>query len=142
MCQFASGLFRPDTMEVRVADLSSHSETQRQLGLSPESDGTRPDGWREFHYTPAGQIQCRVLDGDSHTAHECESAIRARWPEFNGFLRWALANCPNPYPGSLDLRRCALTGVTLPDVGGWLYLRGCDLTGVDIPARLRDKLIQ
>ena len=37
--------------------------------------------------------------------------------------------------GSLDLRGCDLTGVTLPStVGGWLDLRGCDLKGVTLPA--------
>jgi hypothetical protein len=36
--------------------------------------------------------------------------------------------------GSLDLRGCDLTGVTLPQtVGGSLYLSGCDLTGVTLP---------
>ena len=37
--------------------------------------------------------------------------------------------------GSLDLRGCDLSGVTLPaSVGGWLYLSGCDLSGVTLPA--------
>ena len=36
--------------------------------------------------------------------------------------------------GSLDLRGCDLSGVTLPtSVGGWLDLSGCDLSGVTLP---------
>ena len=41
---------------------------------------------------------------------------------------------PAIYEGSLDLRGCDLTGVTLPQsVEGSLDLRGCDLTGVTLP---------
>ena len=36
--------------------------------------------------------------------------------------------------GSLYLRGCDLSGVTLPQsIGGWIDLRGCDLSGVTLP---------
>ena len=43
--------------------------------------------------------------------------------------------------GSLDLRGCDLSGVTLPaSVGGWLDLSGCDLSGVTLPASVGGSL--
>ena len=103
MCRFVSGLFRPDTMEVMVADLNSHSETQKALGLPPGSDGSRPGSWREFHWIPGqARPECRVLEGDEHTAEECSSAMVARWPRFTDFLSWALSQ-PQSIGGSLDL---------------------------------------
>jgi len=144
MCEFASGFFKPDTMEVRVWDLSSHSATQEHYGLH---DTDRPDSWREFHYLPNGTIECRIIDGDTHTSRECESAMRARWPRFLDFLTWALASIGDEYPCCLDLNGLtsakgltlskhvgsdldlsgltSAKGLTLPErVGGWLDLNG------------------
>ena len=43
--------------------------------------------------------------------------------------------------GSLDLRGCDLSGVTLPtSVGGSLYLSGCDLSGVTLPTSVGGSL--
>ena len=43
--------------------------------------------------------------------------------------------------GSLYLRGCDLSGVTLPaSVGGWLDLSGCDLSGVTLPASVTGSL--
>lgn len=125
MCRFASGLFRPDTLEVAVADLNSHSRTQELLGLPAESDGSRLNGWREFHYAPAGEIECRVLAGDDHSAQECESALRARWPRFVDFLSWALEQeAVQSIGGYLDLGGLtSAAGLTLPQsIGGGIYL--------------------
>ena len=150
MCQFASGFFKPDTMEVKIADLNSHSETARILGLI---DDETPNAWREFHYVPTGEIQCRTLPQDQHSRRECEDAVRARWPRFVEFLNWCfgedsyiggwlyLSGCdlkgvklPESIGGSLDLSGCDLKGVKLPEsIGGSLDLRGCDLKGVNLP---------
>ena len=43
--------------------------------------------------------------------------------------------------GSLDLRGCDLTGITLPTtVGGSLYLSGCDLAGITLPTSISGSL--
>ena len=153
MCQFASAFFKPSTMEVVVADLRSHGNTQEQLKLT---DGTRPDGWREMHYTPTGEVTCRCLDGDTHTEKECGSAIRARWPTFIGFLSWALAQptidlggylalggltsakglvLPQSIGGSLALGGLtSAEGLVLPQsIGGYLYLGGLTSLPAGIP---------
>ena len=48
---------------------------------------------------------------------------------------------PKEYTGSLDLRGCDLSGVTLPTtIGGSLDLRGCDLSGVTLPTTIGGSL--
>jgi len=48
---------------------------------------------------------------------------------------------PKEYSGSLDLRGCDLSGVTLPtSIGGWLDLQGCDLSGVTLPTSIGGSL--
>ena len=115
MCQFASGFINPKTFKVRVWDLDSHGETMEHLKLK---DGNRPDGWREMHYLPDGDVSCQVLEIDRHSAKECEEAVRKRWPRFVDFFNWALPQT---------------RGYTEGTYGGWLYLRGCDLKGVKLP---------
>ena len=110
MCQFASFFFRCEPWAVRVADLNSHGNTQEGLGLR---DTPRPDGWREGHWLPAGELVCRVLEGDSLTAAEARNAMLAQWPTFVAFLMWAVGQ-PEYVPNSLDLHGCDLKGVTLP----------------------------
>jgi len=108
-------------MELRLWNLSSHSETANHCGIV---DSPKRDDWREFHYTPKGEIECRVLDADSHTKQECESAMRARFPTFNEFL----AALPQRMDGTLDLRGCALPpGLTLPQTVHSFDLSGCTL---------------
>ena len=99
MCLTASGFFRPDTMEVKVYDLASHEATAEKLGLG---DGPEPNGWREFHYTPTGVIECRVLAVDKRTASEAAAFIKERWPTFKDFFNWALAagEAPAPAPSA------------------------------------------
>ena len=87
MCDFMSGFFKPDTMEVKVADLNSHGDTARALKLL---DGPSPNGWRELHYRPNETMECRVLPGDAFTAKQAEAQIRERWPRFVDFLSWSL----------------------------------------------------
>ena len=111
------------------------------LGLR---DGPEPDGWREFHYTPGGEIECRVVHGAARTAREAEDYLRAEWPRFVDFLSWALAQgtykpgdlnlsgltsaeglkLPESVVGGLDLSGLtSAEGLKLPEsFGGWLYL--------------------
>ena len=99
MCQFASFIFKPDTMEVRIADLNHHAQTYERLGLK---DGPEPDGWREGHYMPSGEIQCRVIDGDSVTATHAVEIVRAQWSTFPKFFEWAVSELGGVV-GDLDL---------------------------------------
>ena len=109
MCRMASGLFRPDTMQVLVADLTSHSETQKAHGLGPESDGPAPNGWREFHYTPEGEIECRTLACDARAGDEARAEILRRWPTFIDFFNWAIREPKFSSMGPLDLSGRTLT---------------------------------
>ena len=60
----------------------------------------------------------------TYTSREAERLIRSKKAEGEYHVT-----------GSLDLRGCDLSGVTLPaSVGGSLYLNGCDLSGVTLPA--------
>ena len=131
MCEFASGFLRPtESLEVKIADLNGHGETQNILDL-PDTD--TPDGWREWHYTPDNKVEVRVLPQDTLTARQCQSGIKARWPNFIDFLNWAM-NQASYVKGSLYLRGCDLKGIKLPTtVGGSLYLSGCDLNGIKLP---------
>ena len=128
MCRMASFLFNPKTLAVKVADLESHSNTAKILNLS---DGPKPNGWREGHYLPTGEIVCNVLDVDSHTKSECESSIKAQWPSFIKFLNWAFTEKPvidvlKKGGGGLDLSGLtSAKDLKLPtSIGGWLDLRG------------------
>ena len=135
MCRFASGFLRPiEALPVKIADLNGHSETQEILGLK---DMPKADTWREFHYTPDGKIEVRTLNGDTLTAKQCESGIKARWPDFVDFLNWAMKQ-KDYVKGSLDLRGCDLKGIKLlTTVKGYLYLSGCDLKGIKLAKKYK-----
>ena len=158
MCRFVSGFHRPDTGDVVVHDLESHSNTERALKLDLKV-------WREFHYLPTGHILARVEPEDKTTEEECERRIRFRWPNFKQFLTWALnetnqcrvfggslnlSGCdlkgitlPTEVGRSLDLSGCDLKGITLPtSVGGSLDLSGCDLKGITLPTNLQSRIVQ
>ena len=131
MCEMASfkhRLFRGD-LEVRVADLTSHGDTQKRLGLSPKE-------WHDGHYKPDGTIECRVPEGYAITEAEANERVRNRWPTFFAFLSWCFQQPdvlgPNGhYSGSLDLSwLTSAQGLVLPKtIGGYLYLSG--LTSAD-----------
>jgi uncharacterized protein YjbI with pentapeptide repeats len=124
MCKMASFWHNPINGDIAVYDLTSHSGTQEYLKLNEKL-------WREGHYLPSGEIECRVCDGDREEQEECNERLRNRFPTFKDFLLWALTQ---NISGSLDLRGCDLKGITLPQsIGGWLYLRGCDLKGITLP---------
>ena len=121
MCQFASGFWRPRDFAVRIADLNSHSDTARLLDLT---DGDKPDDWREFHYLPAGELRCRGLDIDTHTAAEGEAALRARWPTIGKFLTWAFEQ-DSYVPGDIwlyDLTSAADLPAQWPQRTGGIHL--------------------
>jgi len=127
MCRFISFFVRPiEDLPVRVHDLTGHAETAQVLGLE---DRPQCDGWREGHYLPDGTVAVSVLDGDTLSARQCESGVRARWPAFNDFFRWAvretnlqtlyLWNTPvsdlTPLAGLAGLQTLDLSGTQVSD---------------------------
>ena len=126
MCQFASFIFNPRTLKVKIYDLGSHAKTFDHFGLV---DGAEADCWREGHYRPDGTISCCCLDIDTHLASECEAILRKKWPTFINFFNSSreLEN----YRGSLDLRSLtSAEGLILPKrVGGGLDLRSLTSAG-------------
>ena len=137
MCEMASALINPRTLDVKVWDLTGHSKTREALGLP--DDAYAPDRWREMHYLPDGRVTCRVLDIDSHTAAECEASVLARWPTFWAFFSWACERLPDGYWDGEYLYLDSVTsldGVTLPAGLTELSLRGTYYTGADLSALL------
>ena len=115
MCKMASFWHNPINGDISVYALCGHSETQQHLKLNEKV-------WREGHYTPSGEIECRVIDEDRTTMAECNERLRIKFPTFKSFLSWALAQSIG---GSLYLSGCDLKGITLPQsIGGYLDLRG------------------
>jgi len=138
MCQFASGFFNPKSMVVKVHDLSSHSDTQKVLKLG---DGPEPNGWREFHYLPTGEIECRALPVDDKTSAQCAEELRERWPTFVDFFNWSMKQvCEDgKYGGWLDLSSLtSAEGLTLPSsIGGWLDLSSLtSAEGLTLPSSI------
>ena len=126
MCRFASAIYQPRTLEVRVWDLNSHSATLDALGLK---DDNAPAAWREMHYLPDGTVTCAALDSDPVTAPQARAAILARWPSFAEFAVWACARAVH-----VDASGCAaLTRIDAP-VATRLSASGCAaLTSIDAP---------
>jgi hypothetical protein len=114
MCQFASAFLKPvAAVPVRVADLTSHSETARLLGLV---DGPAPNEWREWHYPPSGRIEVRVCEGDTLDAAECVAKLRRRWPRFADFFTWAQRQPDFVCPDYVDLDGLtSAEGLILPE---------------------------
>ena len=86
MCKFASLLFHVPSLEFAVSNLLSHSKTFEALNLSEQQ------GWREAHYLPSGETECRTIDGDSISAEAAARVLREQFPTFPGFLSWALSH--------------------------------------------------
>jgi uncharacterized protein YjbI with pentapeptide repeats len=151
MCRFASFWHNPINGDVVVYDLCSHSATREKLNINENL-------WREGHYLPNGEIECRLIDKDRITTDEANERMRSKFPTFKSFLGWALkesiggsldvSGCdltgitlPTSIGGSLDVSGCDLTGITLPtSIGGSLYVRGCDLTGITLPTSIGGSL--
>ena len=135
MCKFISFWYKPSNMDLAVWDLSHHHNTSKKLKLNDKI-------WREGHYTPDGEIECRVLDSDKYTQEECNDRLHRRYPTFQKFLKYCMDNIPDNYEGSLYLQECDLKDITLPTkLRGNLYLFGCDLKGIKIPENLKNKVI-
>ena len=85
MCRFASFKFQPiKSMPIRVnGSMDSHHEI-------PGDDTTNRNGWREGHYLPSGEIECRALETDTLTGEESAEIITSGFPSFATFFAWAL----------------------------------------------------
>jgi hypothetical protein len=131
MCQFASAFFKPDTMDIKVADLTSHANTADALGLK---DDDSPDSWREMHYTPNDEVVCRCLPGDSRTSEQAVEYVRKEFPTFGEFLAWANTQ-PAVAAGQERLVRKALSadGKTL-DAGGNCGITDAGIKGMKLTA--------
>jgi hypothetical protein len=122
MCRLASFFFKPDpdNLEILVSKLDSHSKTEKALSLNKNL-------WREGHYLPDGEIECRVLDEDKMTMEECNNIVKTRFPSFVDFWNWALKESGNDavFDGDLDLSNLTEIpdGFELPkEIGGYLDL--------------------
>ena len=115
MCKTASFWHNPINGDIAVYDLSSHSVTQEHLKLNQQI-------WREGHYLPSGEIECRIAAADRITQADCNERMRNRFPTFFDFLTWALNQ---KITGSLDLSGLTSPpkGIVLPEkITGYLYL--------------------
>ena len=90
MCEFASGIMNPKTLEVKVYDVTSHSVTYRHFNLQ---DLPKPNSWREFHYLPDNTIECRVNELDDITKEQANSYIKSKWPTFLDFWKEFKGKC-------------------------------------------------
>ena len=118
MCKLASFLWHDGAViEVAVADLQAHSDTQRITGK------TEAMGWFEGHYTPEGELECRKPGG---RAKDAEAVLLQRWPRFVDFFSWAIKQEGVTIGGGLSLNGLtSAQGLVLPKtIGGWLYLNG------------------
>ena len=125
MCRFASFFHNPINGDIAISDLNSHSNTERELKLNLNV-------WREGHYLPNDEIECRVTDKDRVSQRKCEERLRKKYPKFSNFFNQYVGN--KKYKGDLCLSGCDLKGIKLPEsVGRSLYLSGCDLKGIKLP---------
>ena len=119
MCKLASFWHNPSTGDIAVSILDQHDETAKALKLNEKV-------WREGHYLPRGEIECRVAPEDHITQEECNARLKSRFPTFVYFLSWALEEiCKNgKYDGSLYLSSLtSAAGLKLPrEISGYLYL--------------------
>jgi len=136
MCQFASGIMNPKTLEVKVYDITSHSATYKHFRLK---DLPKPNSWREFHYLPDNTIECRVNELDDLTKEQANSYIKSKWPTFLDFWKEFKGKCI--ISDALRLNELASAkGFDLSgcNIGGYLCLdgltsaKGLDLTGCNI----------
>ena len=136
MCQFISFLHRPDNGDIVVYDLTSHSGTQKKLGLSEPL-------WCEGHYLPTGEIQCRTTDKNRETQEACEARLKNRFPTFIDFFLWAITQDYISTDG-FDLRGLTTlpAGVKFPAECGYLDLRGLTTppAGVKFPEKMSGSL--
>jgi len=109
----ASFWHNPINGDIAVYDLTSHSDTQEHLKLNEKV-------WREGHYLPSGEIECRLCDCDRIEQDEANERLRNQFPTFKDFIAWAFTQ----------------------SIGGSLYLSGCDLKGITLPDNLKNKVVR
>ena len=116
MCQFISFFHRPDTGDIAVWDLNSHSNTGKHLKLNLNL-------WCEGHYLPDGTIEARIHDKIRESQKECEDRIKTKFPTFLDFLNWCFKQDINIVT-SLDLSSLTnAKGLVIPQGVTSLYLR-------------------
>ena len=122
MCKFISFFHDPETGELKLWDLESHGNTEKQFGLDPKGP------YREGHYLPNGEVESRVTEEDTVTQEQCNKVLKAKYPTFTKFFNYAIkvTKQDKEYKGSLDLRDLtSAKGLVLPkSISGWLDLRG------------------
>ena len=133
MCKLASFWHNPSTGDIAVSILDQHDETAKALKLNEKV-------WREGHYLPSGEIECRVAPEDHITQEECNARLKSRFPTFVYFLSWALEEiCKNgKYDGSLYLSSLtSAAGLKLPrEISGSLDLRSLtSAAGLKLPEK-------
>ena len=138
MCQLISFLHRPDNGDIAVYDLTSHSNTQKKLGL------TEPL-WCEGHYLPNGEIVCRVSDKNKETKDFCNERLKSRFPTFIDFFLWAISQENIISTDDFDLSGLTSlpAGIKFPEkISGYLYLRGLTSlpAGIKFPEKISGSL--
>ena len=120
MCELNSFFHNPVTGEVKVKDLNSHGNTEKELSLDLKY-------WREGHYLPNGKIVARVEPNDKKTEAECVERIGQSFPRFVDFFAWALkeTNQLKDFKGHLSLNGLtSAKDLVLPKSVGDLSLNG------------------
>ena len=154
MCKLASFWHNPNTGDIAVSVLDQHDATAKALKLNEKI-------WREGHYLPNGEIECRVAPEDHATQDECNARLKARFPTFIEFFNWALGEVckdgvfsgalylnsltsaaglklPTEISGSLDLSSLtSAAGLKLPtEISGYLYLNSLtSAAGLKLPTK-------
>ena len=136
MCQYISFFHRPDNGDIAVYDLTSHSKTQQYLKLNLNL-------WCEGHYTPQGEIVCRVGKNENITELDCNERLRAKYSTFADFAHWCIDQ--NKIVASENIYLSGLTsavGLVLPtSIGGGLYLSGLtSAVGLVLPTSIGSEL--
>ena len=84
MCKFISFFHHPLTGEILVSDLCSHGNTEAALNIDPSGP------YREGHYLPDEEIECRVVADDGVSSDTCNKLLKSRFPNFIDFYTWCV----------------------------------------------------
>lgn len=127
MCELLSGWINLDTEEPELADLRSHSESQRLLGWTTKDLVRR----REWEWTKDDDGESLVVrtgpDDPPELAGFLRAALLTKWPTRGDALRGAVAMLPDSVTW-LDL--CGVTipeGFVVPSSVTWLGLSGATI---------------
>jgi Leucine-rich repeat (LRR) protein len=125
MCKLASAIISHKTGEVKVYDLTSHSDTYEHYKLT---DTPRSE-WREMHYLPSGVIECRPVNGDNLTKQQLSDYVRTGWQTYADFIAWAMKDTP----ARDNIKNKIILNMPLPEglsVGEYLDLSGTQITAL------------